>query len=111
MVIVWIRSSFVGFHRWRDAPADVAFLRNYHRHVFYAKVGVKVGHMNRDVEFFQLKRRVDSYLAEHFQMQYFEASCEMIAADLLKQFDAVAVEVSEDNENGATVLRTEGEIL
>ncbi len=101
--IVWIQTMFEGFHRWEDAPSDVAFLRNYHRHIFEIKLGVVVTHDDRDIEFFQLKKKVDKYVNEKFEGQRFLFSCEAIASHLLERFDASFVEVSEDGENGATV--------
>lgn len=109
MVIVWVRSTFEAFHRWVDAPADVAFLRNYHRHLFHIKVGMEVTHLNRSIEFFQFKRKLDIFLSEEYESQCMEKSCEMIATEILTHFDAFFVEASEDNENGATI--TKGEVL
>jgi len=82
---------------------DVGFLRDYHRHVFHVKLGVTVSHGDRDVEFFQLKRKVCKHLLENYDQQQFEKSCEMIASELMSEFGASFVEVSEDGENGATV--------
>ena len=100
---VWVTTLFEGFHRWIDAPTDVAFLREYHRHIFEVKLGVEVLHNDRETEFFQLKRKVDEYLNHHFEGQYFDHSCETIAVELFHEFAAYFVEVSEDGENGATV--------
>lgn len=100
---VWIKTSFEGFHRWKDAPEEVAFLQQWHRHRFHVKLSVSVNHDNRDVEFILLQRRVRKYIDEFYELQYFESSCEMIAKDLLYQFNASSVEVSEDGENGALV--------
>lgn len=99
---VWVTTQFVGFHRWKDAPEEVKFLRDYHRHIFHVKLAVQVTHNNRQVEFFTLKKELDTFL-ELYKDQYFEESCEMIAQTLLKRFGARIVNVSEDNENGATV--------
>lgn len=104
-LIVWVTDCFEAWHRWSTAPDDVAFLRNYHRHLFHVRLGVEVGHGDREVEFFQLKRQLATHLTETWAGRYFEASCEMIAQELLDKFTAAYVEVSEDGENGAAVVR------
>lgn len=101
--IVWVTHLFEGFHSWPDAPDDVSFLRNNHRHVFDVKLGVEVSHSDRDVEFFQLQRKVAAYVDTNFKGEMGHLSCEMIAKKLLVKFDACFVEVSEDGENGAIV--------
>lgn len=103
--VVYIRTRFAGFHRWKNAPDQVAFLRDFHRHEFHVKVAVPVNHDNRDVEFLQLKARVDAVLTERYKDKKFEESCEMIASNLVDWFDAVWADVSEDGENGAVVNR------
>lgn len=103
MTTVFVRTQFVGYHRWKDAPDHVAFLRDYHRHVFHVEVEVPVTGLNREVEFFTLKQVVDDFLLAHYEGQYFEKSCEMIANRLADKFNATYVEVSEDGENGARV--------
>jgi hypothetical protein len=101
--VVWVTTRFVGYHRWKDAPDNVSFLRDYHRHVFHVQVAVDVLGHDREVEFFTLKSRVDAYIDHNWAGRKFDASCEHIAADLQKQFGAAWVEVSEDGENGAVV--------
>lgn len=99
-------TKFEAFHRWVDAPADVAFLRSYHRHVFNVRVYIPVTHDNRQVEFFQFRRKVDVYITTTLAGREFELSCEQIAKMILETFpEAVAVEVKEDDENGALVER------
>ncbi len=101
--IVWVGTMFEGFHRWVDAPDDVAFLRDYHRHIFEVRLGIAVTDTNREVEFFQLKRKVDGFILDNYEGRYFEFSCEQIAEVLLNEFKADFVEVSEDGENGAII--------
>jgi len=106
--VVFVKAQFEGFHRWANAPDDVAFLQNYHRHIFFAELGVEVTHADRDVEFFQLKRKVEAFLSKMYKGQQFEKSCEMVAAEIAGQFQEQGynvsyVTVSEDNENGATI--------
>lgn len=103
--IVWVQTTFVGFHRWKDAPGDKDFLRSYHRHVFHVKLGMEVTHADRQVEFFQLKDTLNEYLISEYENRYFDTSCEMIATDILRKFGASYCTVSEDGENGATVCR------
>ncbi len=100
---VYITTQFTAYHKWENAPADVSFLKNVHRHIFHVKVCVPVSHNDRDVEFFQFKSGVDSYINTHYQNRQFNKSCEMIASELLHEFGASSVEVSEDKENGAIV--------
>lgn len=105
---IWVTTSFVGFHRWKDAPSEVEFLRHFHRHVFHVKLFVPVSHDNRDVEFLQLKDRLDAYLVLTFGGEGFEHSCEQIASMILDVYPhATRCEVSEDGENGATVILSE----
>lgn len=100
---VWVTARFMAYHRWKDAPESVAFLRDYHRHVFHVKLTVQVGHGDREVEFFTLKDQLQRHLRTVWEGQRFDQSCEQIAEVILWTFGAAQVEVSEDGENGATV--------
>ncbi len=85
---------------------DVSFLGYPHRHMFHFKVAIDVFHDDRDIEFIQFKRWLESlYAGGTLALDY--KSCEMIGADLWEQIsrkfpgrDAI-IEVSEDGENGA----------
>jgi 6-pyruvoyl-tetrahydropterin synthase len=109
---VYCTTSFIGYHRWPNAPRDVAFLRDRHRHRFNVLVEVGVNHDDRDVEFISLKRQVDTHvhklLGEFDDDQW---SCEEFARKLATRLkkhagrDVRRVEVSEDGENGAIVRR------
>jgi hypothetical protein len=104
--VVYVRYEFPAFHRWLDAPDHVAFLRDYHRHIFKIKLGVRVRHSDRDVEFFTLLEALKLYIGRTFFQSYFEFSCEQIACMILREFEKwnpVYCEVSEDGENGAEV--------
>ncbi len=102
---VWITTRFTAFHRWLEAPNKVAFLRDFHRHVFHVRLEMAVNHANRDIEFIQLKQDVDGFIQARWEGQYHEMSCEVFALTLLDRFGACCVEVSEDGENGARVER------
>ena len=101
--VVWVTHQYVAFHRWADAPAEVMFLREYHRHVFHVKLGVEVSHGDRDVEFFILKDRLANYCSAQFKDRYMELSCEQMATQIVNALHGAWCEVSEDGENGAWV--------
>lgn len=102
---VWITTSFEGFHYWKDAPEEVAYLRNPHRHIFHIKLGKSVKESDREIEFITLKSDVNEYLTYQYADSLLSFSCEMVAENLLHKFDASFVEVSEDGENGARIER------
>lgn len=87
---------------------DVSFLAFPHRHIFHFKVAIEVTHNDRDIEFIQFKRWLESiFIDKTLELNY--KSCEMIADDL---YDIISIKypnrdivitVSEDNENGATI--------
>lgn len=98
-------------HAWPGCPFDeVAYLRVPHRHVFFIKAYYPVAHSDRDVEFIMLKHRIQNYLhamyfSEKQQLHAFGSkSCEMLAEELIKEFELSRCDVSEDNENGAIVV-------
>jgi len=82
---------------------DVKFLGYDHRHIFHFRVDLEVKHDNRDVEFIQMKRWLESlYQTETLKLDY--RSCEMMSDDLAvlikdKYPDRkFKISVSEDNE-------------
>ena len=90
---------------------DVSFLANPHRHMFHFRVRIKVTHNDRDIEFIQFKRWLESlYSTGVLELDY--KSCEMLAEDIIDAVTAkypgrdIEVEVSEDGENGA-ILKLE----
>lgn len=113
--IVFATFRQAGMHHWPDAPTEHVYLRAPHRHVFHVRIEVAVGGLNRDIEFIQLKRdaawrfvrlaNVNSTHGNSDALDYGARSCEMLAADLkasmIGEYNIVAIEVSEDGENGA----------
>lgn len=104
---VVVKTQFEGFHYWKDAPEEVKFLRDLHRHIFHVRVEVPVKHENRDVEIILLKRFIDTFcsiLTEPIEKK--GLSCEQIATMIAKitavkyNVNRCAVEVLEDGENG-----------
>ena len=110
---IWVTFQREGIHCFPAAAedpklADVAFLANPHRHIFHFRVAIDVFHDDRELEFIQFKRWLESlYVNTVLQLDY--KSCEMIADDLYAQIAAkypdrdVLIEVSEDGENGCYV--------
>ena len=103
-----------GTHNWPNCPFDeVAYLRDPHRHMFGIKAYKIVTHSDRDVEFIMLKHQIQKYLYDEYAFDcaidlhrtgtfciFGARSCEMIAQELIEQFDLSRCEVNEDNENG-----------
>jgi 6-pyruvoyl-tetrahydropterin synthase len=112
---IFVTTSFVGFHRWPKAPADVAYLAQLHRHVFGVELEITVEHNDRELEFHQVKRALDSYIQDTARRRTLDDtwSCEKIAEivcewAMLKWPDRLAytVEVNEDGENGSLVTES-----
>ena len=89
---------------------DVSFLANPHRHIFHFRVSIDVFHNDRDIEFIQFKRWLESlYNGSNTVLALDWKSCEMIADDLYLQIAErypgrnVVIEVSEDGENGCSI--------
>ena len=112
---IWVTFSKEGIHFYPGAdtnPAtatgdeqDVSFLGYKHRHIFHFKVWIEVFHDDRDIEFIQFKRWLESLYNEDV-IQLNNKSCEMIADDLAAEIQGkypgryVKISVAEDNENG-----------
>ena len=101
-----------GVHHWPNAKnvfPEVGFLSRAHRHIFHITAKKQVTHDDRDVEFIMFKRDIIEYLEhEYFNFEsrtheFGAKSCEMLAKEILEEFDCVYVSVFEDDENGAEV--------
>lgn len=105
---VIIDFDIVGFHHYPEAPEEVKFLANDHRHLFRIRAGYAVQGLNREKEIFIQESILTEYLHEAYGYPcVFNAmSCEMIAQDLLtfgQEDGLVWVEVFEDGRGGARV--------
>jgi hypothetical protein len=117
---IWITFRKEGIHKYPAAatdPAlctageyDVSFLASPHRHIFHFRVWIDVFHNDRDIEFIQFKRWLESlYSGSNTVLALDWKSCEMIADDLYIQVAgrypgrAVWIEVAEDGENGCLI--------
>jgi len=117
---IWVTFRREGIHKYPAALTDpqlatgdkydVSFLGYPHRHIFHFRVSIDVWHNDRDIEFIQFKRWLESLYSEEsncLRLDY--KSCEMIADDLYLRIANrypdrnVVIEVSEDGENGCAI--------
>jgi len=124
---IWVTFQKEGIHCYPAAATDpklntageydVSFLANPHRHMFHFRVWIDVFHNDRDIEFIQFKRWLESLYnwntsnnnSQGSVLELNFKSCEMLADDLYTQISAqypnraVTIDVSEDGENGCTI--------
>lgn len=111
---ITVRVTVPGRHKWPDAPDGVTFFLKYpHRHLFHISATWVVDDPDRSREFFVEQERIHTALDTLFEghprqghgYDFGTRSCETIAHDLLRWFgqECIAVTVSEDGENDATV--------
>lgn len=111
--------SVIGFHLWEDAPADVAYLRDLHRHEFKFQVTITVAHDDREVEFHRVKRGALAWMTTRFERNadgeylFNKLSCESIGRFLIDHLQVqwpgrqvYEVSIYEDGECGMTMTRT-----
>jgi len=102
---IWVTTQKELIHHYPDAPKDVEFLRNPHRHMFHFKIYLAIKHADRDIEFIKFKRWLESTL-DFVASDIDNASCEMLAGTIAQQIKLdypgrkIKIEVSEDGENG-----------
>jgi len=116
---IFVRFQKEGIHKYPAAATDpnlatgdeydVSFLATPHRHIFHFDVAIEVFHNDRDIEFIQFKRWLENQYSQGIlQLDY--KSCEMISDDLYEVIAtrypdrSIAIQVSEDNENGASIV-------
>ena len=101
-----------GLHNWPDAQGvfpEVGFLSNMHRHKWFITAKKRVNHDDRDVEFIMFKRDISEYLENKYYdsitrcLLFGSRSCEMIARELMDEFNLKYCSVFEDGENGAEI--------
>lgn len=107
-----------GYHCFPEAGTDVQYATNdeydvshlqyKHMHYFYFKVWIEVTHNNRQIEFIQFRRWLES-LYDSKTLSLNNMSCEMIADQLYDTISQkfpnveIRIDISEDNINGAYV--------
>ena len=118
--MIWVTFRKEGIHKYPAALTDpnlatgddydVSFLGHPHRHIFHFRVWINVLHNDRDIEFIQFKRWLESlYNGQGAVLSLDYKSCEMMSDDLhdiiSKKYPGreVWIEVSEDGENGSFI--------
>lgn len=97
-----------GFHKYPNAPLQVEFLSNKHRHTFKIKVAFEVQHLNIDKEFFIIREQIKEYLMETYgsPCDFGNMSCEMIAQEIIEfasEDGVIWCEVWEEETAGARI--------
>ena len=94
-------------HCYKNAPEQVSYLRNMHRHLLHIEITLQVYEVDREIEFYMLKDYVDDKLCMHTFNE--NASCEEVAAYIMKCITDKygenrfrQVKVQEDNNGYAT---------
>lgn len=109
---ITVKGNYEGWHEWADAPVEVEFLRNEHRHNFKWTVTIEVGHADRALEFFMVRRQLDIDINYWLRINKWRhlGSCEMQAEKILDfakhwygEDRYYYVSVSEDGENDGDV--------
>jgi len=116
--MIYVTFTKEGIHCYPDALTnsnlatgdkyDVSFLGYPHRHIFHFRVSISVSHNDRDIEFIQFKRWLESLYSDKV-LELDRKSCEMISDDLYLLIANkypnrdIHIEVSEDNENGCKI--------
>ncbi len=99
-----VTGTFVGFHKWPEAPDEVSYLRELHRHLFTYKVYFPVSHNDRELEFHIQKEKVAKHIYDiQGSQDVYKWSCETWAETLLSFTAASRVEIWEDGECGSIV--------
>ena len=102
---VVVKTEIEGFHSFKDAPEEVAFLRNEHRHIFDITATLPET-KDRSLEFFIVKKALDDLCRVIFKE---DLSCEnyakKVARALLTTYDVpnCEVRVFEDGRDGSIV--------
>lgn len=108
-----VKASISMLHMWSNAPeGPQEFLKNSHRHVFKVRVILDVNHEDRDIEFFELQNNIKTWLSNFKSARdNTDFSCEVLAMHVRDRVierygdGNMEIEVSEDGENAAILVR------
>jgi len=103
---IWVTAQKEILHKYPEAPREVSFLRNEHRHNCHFKIYIQVNHDDRDIEFILFQRFIKGILF-NLDKDLEHKSMEMISDYLYEKVAKkypnrkMMIEVSEDGENGS----------
>lgn len=107
---ITVKGQYEGFHWYENAPDEVAFLKNRHRHLFKWEACIEVFHDDRELEFFMVKNLILSQITAFTAIPDNLGSCEMQAERILVGLQNAYgtdryywVSVSEDGESDGIV--------
>lgn len=114
MIQIQVKNVFSGVHYYANAPEEVSFLRNPHRHQFVVRTTLEVFNEDRELEFLLVKKAIYDYIMKEMgkdgSIDLGGHSCEWLALKIAQfiQFKygchrQISVGVYEDDENGAIV--------
>lgn len=105
-----VKNQFDALHCWPNAPDEVKYLRDLHRHTFYIETKIEVYGLDRSLEFYMVKDKIQELIDSWGKLPKSSKSCEMIATDIIDFVRRVygnerfiSCEVSEDMQNSAIV--------
>ena len=106
---IYITDTMEFIHQYKDAPEEVAYLRNLHRHLLHIKVAIEVFSDDREIEFIMFKHAVHNYLYDECYGS--NCSCETISKMLLCFIQNhygngrdINIQISEDGETGCELI-------
>ena len=108
-LFITVKNQFDDIHCYPNAPDEVYFLKNPHRHTFMIETTIQVFHADRELEFYMVKDYIDTLTTEIKSLQV-SKSCENICTMILNKLKEkygsnriYRISCSEDGWNKATV--------
>lgn len=98
-----------GFHRWENAPKELDYLAQRHRHIFEIRAQFRVFNNDRQIELITKQNEIKRYLLDNYgnkdgACEFGGMACEHIAEEIMRKFGAHVVEVLEDGYGGAYLV-------
>ena len=83
-LFIKVKNQFDDVHCYPNAPKEVNFLKNMHRHTFMLESMIQIFHEDRELEFYIVKDYIDSIIPKLKQLVNGK-SCENIAVFVLNE--------------------------